>query len=127
MAIRIKFSNIQVQLGHETNLFAELDNVPKTLKSFYVSNALFKDMYNNKCELIVTLHGLPQQQSILENGNKHQVSFTIENDKWVINETTKSFYLTPAFLITLAVFVLITLTAIVVINRKKELALKLQL
>ena len=52
----IKFTNIQVQLGHETNLFAELDNVPKTINSFYVRNTLFKDMSNNHCELILTIN-----------------------------------------------------------------------
>ena len=74
----IKFTNIQVQLGHETNLFAELENVPKTINSFYVSNTLFKDMPNNQCELILTLNGLPQKQYILDKSNQQEVNLKVE-------------------------------------------------
>ena len=118
----IKFTNIQVQLGHETNLFAELENVPKTIKSFYVSNAVFKDMHNNKCELILTLNGLPQKQYILDNGNQQEVTLKVENNKWVVVETAKSFYLNSTFLIGSAVLLIVSLILFVAIKRKHQFA-----
>ena len=83
----LTFSNIQVQLGHETNLFAELENVPKTIKSFSLRNALFADMHNNLCELILTLNGFPQKQYILTNANNHEVNLNVEGNKWIVAKT----------------------------------------
>ena len=109
----IQFANIQVQLGHETNLFAELDNLPKTIKSLKIRNALFKDMHNNRCELILTLNGLPQKQYIFDNSNNHEVNLEADNGKWVIASTNKAFYLNPGFLSLLAVIVIIILVVAV--------------
>lgn len=80
----LRFSNIQVQLGHETNLFAELENVPTALQTLYVSNTVFKDMSNNKCELIITLNGFPQKQFVLDNNNYQAVMLKVENMQWVV-------------------------------------------
>lgn len=82
----ITFTNLQIQLGHETTLFAELENVPKTITTYYVKNIMFKDMPNNQCELILSHKDLPQKQVILNNENKHEVQFRIEKNKWEIEE-----------------------------------------
>lgn len=82
----ITFTNLQIQLGHETTLFAELENVPETITTYYVKNIMFKDMPNNQCELILSHKDLPQKQVILNNENKHEVQFRIENNKWEIEE-----------------------------------------
>lgn len=118
----IQFTNMQVQLGHETNLFAELENVPKSIQSFYVSNTVFKDMHNNKCELIITLNGLPQKQYILDTGNQQEVMLATENNTWVVAEAAKAFSLTSTFLIGLAVLLIASSIAFVAIKRKPKLA-----
>ena len=118
----IKFSNIQVQLGHETNLFAELDNLPKTINSFYIKNALFKDMPNNMCELILTVNGLPQKQYILNKGNQQKVTLNAENNKWVVVETASAFNLNLTFLTGAAVLLIVSLIVFVVIKGKRQQA-----
>ena len=115
----IKFTNIQVQLGHETNLFAELENVPKSINSFYVSNTVFKDMHNNKCELILTINGLPQKQYILDNDNQQEVTLQAENNKWVMGKTTNASFASPTSLFGIAAFLIIAI--IIFIGIKKTL------
>ena len=87
----IQLSNIQVQLGHETDLFAELDNMPKQINSFYVKNTTFKDMSNNLCEVILSdLDELPLKQYILNNANQHEVAFVTKDNKWSETALKKS-------------------------------------
>ena len=61
----IKLINPKVILGHETTIFAELQNPPNKYNSMYVKNTLFKNMPNNICELILTIKGVYQKQFIL--------------------------------------------------------------
>lgn len=89
--VPIKFTNTQIQLGHETTLFSELTSVPKNINTFYVKNSLFEDTYNNMCEFILTTNGLPQKQFVLNNDNQHEVNLKVEDKKWVAEETSKSF------------------------------------
>lgn len=116
----IKFSNVQVQLGHETNLFAELDNLPKTINSFYIKNALFKDMPNNMCELILTVNGLPQKQYILNKGNQQKVTLNAEKNKWMVVETASAFNLNSIFLIGAAVLLIVSFIVFAVLKRKRQ-------
>lgn len=88
----IEFVNPQIQLGHETTLFAELDNVPNKITDYYVLNNVFKDMPNNQCELILTHKNLPQKQYILNNENNHEVTFNIDKNNWVIEEHFNSMF-----------------------------------
>lgn len=118
----LKFSNIQVQLGHETTLFAELENLPKTINSFYIRNSTFKDMPNNQCEIILTLNGLPQKQYILDNNNHQEVTLNAENNKWVVVETAKAFNLPSTFLKGSAILLFASLIGFTAIKRKRQLA-----
>lgn len=86
----IKFINPQIQLGHETTLFAELQHIPKQINSIHVKNTLFKDMPNNLCELILILKGLPQKQYILNNNSRHEVKLKLEKNKWSIEERSNA-------------------------------------
>ncbi|MBK9567512.1 MAG: hypothetical protein IPO37_20800 [Saprospiraceae bacterium] len=54
----IKFIHTQVSLGHETTLFAELSNLPIDIKSMHIKNAIFSDISNSICEVILTLKGI---------------------------------------------------------------------
>lgn len=84
----IKFINPQVQLGHETTLFAELDAVPDDIKSINVKNAMFEDMPNNMCELILINKGFVQKQHILSAGNNNEVLLKAENNNWIEEKTS---------------------------------------
>lgn len=114
----ISFSNIQLQLGHETNLFAELDHMPKAIKTLHIKAAMFEDINNNKCELILTLTGIEQKQYIFDNSNQHEVSLEVKNNTWVIAEPNKAFYLNTSFLFTLLVTAIVVIVVAVVIKRK---------
>ena len=119
----LKFSNLQVQLGHETNLFAELDNVPKTIESFYVSNTFFQDMNNNQCELILALNGYSQEQYVLNNENIHAVKLEMAGNKWVVDETTDTLNLAPGLLLGLAALSIAAILVLAIISRKYKLSM----
>lgn len=119
----LKITNIQVQLGHETTLFAELENVPEAINSIFISNTVFKDMPNNQCELILSIKGLPQKQYILDNGNRQEVNLKVENNKWVVNEAAKESDLSPGFLIGSAVLLAVSIIAIAVKKGKRRSAI----
>jgi hypothetical protein len=114
----ISLRNMQVQLGHETNLFAELDSVPKAINSLYVKNTVFKDMPNNRCELIVTINGLPQKQYILDDSNKQEVLLQVNDKKLVADKPARALYTTKIFLFGLAVLVIGVLVFFVLRKRK---------
>ncbi len=118
----IRFKNPQIQLGHETTLFAELENVPKKIFSYYVKNIYFKDMPNNQCELILSHKDLPQKQFILNNENKHEVKFRVEKDNRVIEENVNLIFGTNKFiLVGCILFIIFTaFIAIVFIKRKRK-------
>jgi hypothetical protein len=82
----IKFIHTQVSLGHETTLFAELSNLPIDIKSMHIKNAIFSDISNSICEVILTLKGISQKQFLLTSENKHAANLSIENGKWVLTE-----------------------------------------
>lgn len=114
----IKFNNPRVVLGHETTVFAELENAPNKFNSIYVRNTLFKDMPDNMCELILTLKGLTQKQYILNNGNQHEVKLTTENDNWTVVKATNSFYKTPNLLV---LSLTVSVVVIIAIRKKKNI------
>ena len=114
----LTFSNVQVQLGHETNLFAELENVPKKIESFSIKNALFAGMHNNLCEVILSLNGFQQKQYILTNANNHEVKLNAEGNKWVVAKTIGTFSGIPNFLFGVVAF-LIASTIFVVSKQRR--------
>lgn len=116
----VTFSNVQVQLGHETNLFAELDNLPKTIESFSVRNALFADMHNNVCELILSLKGYEQKQYVLTNANNHEVSLTMVDGEWIAKKPTSTFSFTPNLILVLTI--LLVTSIILLVTRKRKFA-----
>ncbi len=119
----LKFSNIQVQLGHETNLFAELDNMPETISTFQVSNTVFADMPNNLCEVILALDGFPQKQYVLSNANNHEAKLTVEGNQWVVDENPEAFDLAPGLLMGLAGLSIAAILGLAILRRKYKLAL----
>ncbi len=116
---RVNFTNVQVQLGHETNLFAELEDFPKSISALYVKNSFFKDMPNNKCELIIITNGLPQEQYILNQENKQEVTLQVADKKWGVVLEQEGFNLYSGFLIGAALLLIITLISFVLIKRKR--------
>ncbi len=123
----IKFINPQVQLGHETTLFAELEKVPQKIQSCYVKNTLFKDTPNHQSELVITAKGLPQKQYILYNGNNHEVRLSVENKIWVIDTAGSSFFTNSTFILTALFFLTVLVIAIVVKYRRTKFTTATQL
>ncbi|EOR95879.1 hypothetical protein ADIARSV_0941 [Arcticibacter svalbardensis MN12-7] len=117
----IQFNNTQIQLGHETNLFSELVNIPKDINSLHLKNALFKDMSNNLCETILNLNGIPLKQYILNKDNQQEATFKVEDHKWEIVKTSKPFYQNPIILLGLAALLIGAIIAFVRIKKKKTL------
>ncbi len=118
----LKFSNVQVQLGHETNLFAELDNLPETIESFYVSNTFFQDTHNNQCEVILALNGYPQKQYVLNDDNNHVVKLEMNAKEWVVDENTDALNFAPGSLVGLAALSIAAILALAIIRRKYKLS-----
>lgn len=115
----IKLVNHQVILGHETSLFAEWSNPPKTVASLYVKNTIFKDIPNNLCEVILSINNLPQKQFLLGDDLQQEAKLRVENGLWVIEDPTNNFYLDPAFMVATGLFVL-TLIALMITALKKK-------
>jgi len=115
----IKYDSIQVQLGHETTLFAELKDVPQKIETFFISFTMFKDMHNNKCELIMTAQGLPQLQHILNNDNQHQILYSVKDGKWVQPKEKTSYLTKPSYLF-IGVVVMLVFFSLVVFRLKKK-------
>jgi len=95
----IKFVNIQVVLGHETSLFAELSNPPQAITSLYVKNTVFKDIPNNLCEVILSIGNLPQKQLLLGSNYQYEAQLNIENGSWIMVDTAGAFYESRGFII----------------------------
>ncbi len=108
----IQFASPQVILGHETTVVAELSNRPKTIKSVYLKNTLFKDMPNNVCEVILTLNNLPQKQFILGSNLYLDAKLKVENGRWLVAETGTDLYKKPAFILLGILLVIVSLIII---------------
>lgn len=108
----IKFANPQVILGHETTLVAELVNRPQTIKSIYLKNELFKDISNCVCEVIFTLNGLPQKQFILGSNLYLDAKLTVENGKWLTEETKNDLPKKTAFILLGIVLIIVAFALI---------------
>jgi hypothetical protein len=108
----IQFVSPQVILGHETTVVAELSNRPKTIKSVYLKNTLFKDMPNNICEVILTLNNLPQKQFILGSNLYLDVKLNVENGRWTNEGTGTDLYKKPAFILLLIVLIFVSFALI---------------
>ena len=87
----IKFFQPAVILGHETTVFAELQNVPAQISSCYLKNGLFSDLPKNQCELILALRGYPQKQYILNKENLNEVNLLMENSTWTVMQNANFF------------------------------------
>jgi hypothetical protein len=112
-----RFVNLQVQLGHETTLFAELTGKPKNGKSFFIQNTMFKDMPNNQTELIVATQALPQKQYILYNGNNHEIKLRVENGKWEVDNSHNALFSNKNSILWTMLFLTAIIFVVVVNNR----------
>lgn len=101
----IKLLHPQVNLGHETTLFAELSEIPMPLKSMHIKNAIFADISNSICEVIIALNGIPQKQFLLSSENKHEANLNVENGTWVMVEKSNPLF-TKSTITFLGIFVL---------------------
>ncbi|MBI3219558.1 MAG: hypothetical protein HYZ44_08605 [Bacteroidetes bacterium] len=112
----VQLINPQVQLGHEATLFAELQIKERSIQSYFIRCALFQDMPNNQCELILTTHDRPQQQYILYGGNNHEVMLKAARQAWII-ETPTNFISNNSTIPWLIALVILCLTGFIIKSR----------
>lgn len=82
----IALKNVQVRLGHETNVYFELTDVPKTIYSASIKNESFKDIHRNQSALIIVKDGFSQEQFVLNNGNDHSIAMVANGTKFELDK-----------------------------------------
>jgi hypothetical protein len=82
-----------------------------------IKNTAFKDLYNNKCEIIVAQNKLPQKQYILEHNNSHEVQLSMVNNEWIVVNPVKKNYRTAAF----GGLAILLLLGIVILLKKRNI------
>lgn len=103
-----------VKLGHETKVVFEISGVPLDIKSVFITNSAFKDIYKNQSGLLVLKAGFKKEHFILNNKNSHTLKLIAGDDKFVVEEKKESSFSTTIVYISLAL-VLVYL----IIKRKK--------
>ncbi|MBR9775379.1 MAG: hypothetical protein GYB55_10335 [Cytophagales bacterium] len=77
-----------VKLGHETNVFFQVTEVPEKINSLEVSNTSFKTINRNQSMFMVLGEGLEKDQFILNNENEHSAILKVDDNKLVQQEAT---------------------------------------
>ena len=67
-----------VKLGHETNVFFQVTEVPEKINSLEVSNTSFKTINRNQSMFMVLGEGLEKDQFILNNENEHSAILKVD-------------------------------------------------
>ncbi|MDO6440321.1 hypothetical protein Q4534_23040 [Cyclobacterium sp. 1_MG-2023] len=76
-----------VQLGHETNVFFQVEGVPEIMESLEVNNPSFKGINRNQSIFMVLSEGMTNNQFILNNENQHSASLRLEGSAFVPQES----------------------------------------
>jgi hypothetical protein len=118
----IQFTNPKVVLGHETTLIAELLHFPKKVESIYVRNTLFMDMPANMCEIILTMKGFPLQQYILNNDNKYEVQFELQNEQWTVKNSGSFWNHNKQLLLLIVLFLAATIVLILAKRKRRTIS-----
>jgi hypothetical protein len=95
----IRFSNPQVNLGHETTLIAEIVDMPHKVESLYIQNMIFGDISNSICEVILTIHDIAQKQFLLKDDNNREAHLTVENGHWTMKDNDHPLFTKSALII----------------------------
>lgn len=105
----IRFKQLQIQLGHETNLFAELSNMPDNPKSMYIKNSMFSDFNSSLCEVIISIGGIPNKQLVLSNVVDYQTKLKLENKTWIVQKIEFNYLENPVFILGSVIIIFIIL------------------
>ncbi len=106
----IKYKNLQVILGHETSILAELIDVPNKINSILVQNTFFKDMPNYKCEVMFSASNFPKKQCVIENSNNKAINLLYKDNQWTYIEKDNFLLIYIVFLIIITIFSLTILS-----------------
>ncbi len=87
-----------VKLGHETKVVFEVFGVPSNIKSVYVKNTAFKEIYKNQSALVLLKDGFEKEHFILNEANDHTLSLQVDNDEFLVMESDQSKFLTSRML-----------------------------
>lgn len=78
-----RFENGYVKLGHETTAVFEVVGIPKKVTKLLLTNASFKDIYNNQNTLIILKEGFEKQPFLLNDENEHTVKLKTSKNQFV--------------------------------------------
>ncbi|EPR65330.1 hypothetical protein [Cyclobacterium qasimii] len=80
-----------VQLGHETNVFFQVEGVPEIVESIAVNNPSFAGINRNQSIFMVLKEGMTNNQFILNNENQHSADLQLEGSGFVSQESNLTF------------------------------------
>ena len=106
-----------VKLGHETKVVFEISGVPLDIKSVFITNSTFKDIYKNQSGLLVLKAGFKKEHFILNNKNSHTLKLIAGDDKFVVEEKKENSFSTTIVYVSLAI---IALGAVYLIIKRKK-------
>lgn len=114
----IKYINPQIQLGHETTLLVELENMPQKVNHFYIRNVFFKDMPNNQSDFFFSYDSLQINRYVMNDKNNHEVNIKIESNISLVEDDSKPLNLPLAYIFIILLVFSITSFIIYIRYRK---------
>lgn len=75
----VKFENVKVMLGHETNIIASVTGVPEPIESIHLTNTFFKDIFRSKLLVIFSGDNLPTKRYVLNDSNQYTLDIRLHN------------------------------------------------
>lgn len=77
----VEFNDLQVMLGHESQVWATVSGVPEKVQSIQLKNTFFQDIPYNK--LLVTFNGedLPSKRYVLNKANNHSLKIVLKDNQ----------------------------------------------
>lgn len=80
----ITLSHGIVKLGHESKVVFEVFGVPSEIKSVFVKNSTFKNVYNNQSALVILKNGFDKEHFVLNNKNSHSLHLKAEQNRFIL-------------------------------------------
>ena len=86
----ITLNNGIVKLGHETKVVFEVTGVPSEIKSVYVVNSAFNDIYKSQSALVLLKNGFDKEHFMLNDANNHTIKLVTDKNQFVAVESNKA-------------------------------------
>ncbi|MGJ8593424.1 MAG: DUF6702 family protein [Aquaticitalea sp.] len=111
----IRLSEGRIILGHETKVVFKVFGMPSDIKSVFVKNSAFSDIYKSQSALVLLKGGFSKEHFVLNDDNNHTLKLVANNHQFVIEAKSEaSFFTYKTFLILLGIFALTFLMKIII-------------